>query len=140
MVQQWVLHWDQHWQFFFFFFFLLYYEHIWLEKCPLQFQPKYYCRYFDDNFLMFGSRDHGKKFLRYMNLRHPKIRFTCKEKSNNNISFLDISVTRINNKLTRSLYHEKTFNGVYLNFNSFLPINYQKGLIYNPLFRACNMC
>ena len=33
--------------------FLVYYEHIWLEKCPLQFQPKYYRRYVDEIFLMF---------------------------------------------------------------------------------------
>ena len=33
--------------------FLVYYEQIWLEKCPLQFKPKYYRRYVDDIFLMF---------------------------------------------------------------------------------------
>ena len=79
--------------------FLVYYEHIWLKKCSLQFQPKYYRRYVDDIFLMFESRNHGKKFLKYMNSRHSNIQFTCEEESNNNISFLDISVTRINNKL-----------------------------------------
>ena len=47
--------------------FSVYYEHIWLEECPLQFRPKYYRRYVDDIFLMFESRDHVKKFLRYMN-------------------------------------------------------------------------
>ena len=116
------------------------YEHKWLEKCPLQFQPKYYCRYVDDIFLMFESRDHVKKFLKYMNSRHPNIQFTCEEESNNKISFLDISVTRINNKLTTSLYRKKTFSGVYLNFNSFLPMDYKKGLIHTLLFRAYNIC
>ena len=72
--------------------FLVYYEHIWLEKCPLQFQPKYYRRYVNDIFLMFESSDHIKEFFRYMNSRHPNIRFTCEEESNNEISFLDISV------------------------------------------------
>ena len=116
------------------------YEHKWLEKCPLQFQPKYYCRYVDDIFLMFESRDHVKKFLKYMNSRHPNIQFTCEEESNNKISFLDISVMRVNNKLTTSLYRKKTFSGVYLNFNSFLPMDYKKGLIHNLLLRACNIC
>ena len=94
--------------------FLVYYEHIWIEKCPLQFQPKYYHRYVNNIFLMFESRDHVKKFLRYMNSCRPNIQFTCEEESNNKISFLDISVhgllssrpcsvTRINNKLTASL-------------------------------------
>ena len=73
--------------------FLVYYEHKWLEKCPLQFRPKYYCRYVDNILLMFESRDHIKKFLKYMNSCHPNIQFTCEEESNNKISFLDISVT-----------------------------------------------
>ena len=98
--------------------FLVYYEHKWLEKCPLQFRPKYYRRYVDDIFLMFGSRDHVKKFFKYMNSPHPNIQFTCEVESNNKISFLDISVT--------SLYGKKTFSGVYLNFNSFLPMDYKK--------------
>ena len=57
--------------------FLMFYEHKWLEKCPLQFQPKYYHRYVNNIFLMFESRDHVKKFLKYMNLCHPSIQFTC---------------------------------------------------------------
>ena len=72
--------------------FLVYYEHKLLEKYPLQFRPKYYRRCVDDIFLMFESRDHVKKFLKYMNSRHPNIQFTCEEKSNNTIYFLDISV------------------------------------------------
>ena len=56
------------------------------------------------------------------------------------ISFLDISVTRINNILATSLYHKNAFSGVYLNFNSFLPMNYKKGWIHNLLFRAYNIC
>ena len=86
---------------------LMYYEHKWLEKWPLQFRPKYYRRYVDDIFLMFESRDLVKKFLKYMNSRHPNIQFTCEEESKNKISFLDISVTRINNKLTTSFYRKK---------------------------------
>ena len=121
-------------------FFLVYYEHKWLEECSLQFWPKYYRRYVDDIFLIFESRDHVKKFFKYMNSRHPNIQFTCEEESNNKISFLDISVTRINKKLTTSLYRKKTFSGVYLNFNSFLPMDYKKDLIHTLLFRAYNIC
>ena len=66
----------------------------------------------------------------------PIIKLLC----NNKISFLDISVTRKNNKLTKSLYRKKTFSDVYLNFNSFLPMDYKKGLIHTPLFRAYNIC
>ena len=74
-----------------------------------------------------------------MNSRHPNIQFTSEEESNNKISFLDISVMRVNNKLTTSLYRKKTFSGVYLNFNSFLPMDNEKGLIHTLLFCACNI-
>ena len=99
-------------------------------KCPLQFRLKYYRRYLDDICLKFESRNHVKKFLKYMNSYHSNIRFTCEEESSDKISFLGISVTRINNKLTTSSYRKKTFSGVYLNFNSFFAMDYKKGLIH----------
>ena len=105
------------------------YEHKWLEKCHLQFRSKHYRRYVDEIFLMFESRDHIKKFLKYINSSHLNIQFTREEESNNKISFLDMSVTRINNKFT-SLYRKKTSSDVYLNFNNFLPMDYRKGLIH----------
>ena len=120
--------------------FLVYHEDKWLDNCPLQFCPKYYRRYVDDIFLMFESKNHVKKFLHYMNSRHPNIKFTCEEEINNIISFLDISITRVNNKLITSLYRKKTFSGVYMNYNSFLPVKYKKGLIHTLLFRAYNIC
>ena len=44
------------------------------------------------------------------------------------------------NKLVTSLYRKKTFGGVYLNYNSFLPLNYKKGIIHTLLFLAFNTC
>ena len=58
--------------------------------------------------------------------------FTCKEKSNNTISFIDISVTRIKNELYTSLYHKKTFG--------FLHLGQGKGLIHSFLFCAYDKC
>ena len=100
----------------------------------------YYRRFVDDIFLMFEHKDHVKKFLRYVNSRHRNIQFTCEEESNDKISFLDISITRSKNKLMTSLYRKKTFSGVYMNYNSFLPTNYKKGLIDTLLFRSYNIC
>ena len=116
--------------------FLVYNEHKWLENCPLQFRPKYYHRHINNIFLRFESRDHIKKFLKYINSRHPNIQFTCEEESNNKISFFDISIIRISNKLTTALYRKKTFSDVYLNFNSFLTMGYKKGLIDNIVRRG----
>ena len=120
--------------------FLTYYEDRSLDISPIQFWPSYYHRYVDNVFLMFERKDYVKKFLRYMNSPHPNIQFTCEEKSNHKISFLDVSITRRNNKLVTWLYRKKTFSGVYMNYNSFLPLKYKKGLIHTLLFQAFNIC
>lgn len=64
--------------------FLVHHECKWLECCPIQ-----YRRYVDDIFLRFEREDYLKKFLRYTNSRHRNIQFTCEEKSDDKISFLD---------------------------------------------------
>ena len=68
-----------------------------------------------------------EKFFRYMNSRHPNINFTCEEENDNKISFLDISITRTENKFTTSAFCKERFSGVYLNFHSHLPTDYKKG-------------
>ena len=109
--------------------FFVYYEHKWLENCPLPFKPTFYRRYVDDIFLRFDKKDHVKKFLKYLNNRHRNIKFTFEEEQDNKTSLIDISITRIGNELQTSLFRKKTFSGVYLNFNSHLPNMYKKGLI-----------
>ena len=94
------------------------YESKWWEDCLVQFAPKYYRHYVDDILLLFKAKDHVKKFFCYMNSHHPNIKFTCEEENDNKISFLDISVTQTENKFTTSIFHKKTFSGVYLNFRS----------------------
>ena len=120
--------------------FLAYHEEQWLDNCPVQFKPTYYRRYVDDVFLMFQNKSHVLKFLRYMNSRHPNIKFTVEEEENNSLSFLDIKITRVGDKLTTSIYRKKTFSGVYLNYNSFLPRDYKRGLISTLLYRAYTLC
>ena len=120
--------------------FLAYHEEKWLANCPVQFRPKYYRRYVDDVFLMFQDRSHVKKFLRYMNSRHSNIKFTVEEEQNGSLSFLDIKVTREEGKLVTSIHRKKTFSGVYVNYNSFLPRDYKRGLISTLLHRAYTIC
>ena len=88
---------------------------------------QYYRRCVDKIFLMFEHKDQK----RYMNSRHHNIQFTSEEESNDKIwiKILDIPITRTNNELVTWLYQKKMFNGIYMNYNSFLPINYKKGLI-----------
>ena len=74
--------------------FLCHYEKELLDSCPVKFVPKLYKRYVDDIFVMFWCRDHVKKFVDYMNTKHPNIRFTFEIEDQYRFSFLDIKIIR----------------------------------------------
>ena len=74
--------------------FLCQYEKEWLDSYPIEFKPKLYQRYVDAIFVVFGSRDHVKKFVYYMNTKHPNICFTSELEDQNSFSFLDIKIVR----------------------------------------------
>ena len=104
--------------------FLVNYESKWLKDFPVQFVPKYYQRYVDDIFLLFKAKDQVQKLFRYINSRHPKIKFTCDEENDNKIFFLDISMTRTEKQVYNINLPKKKFSGVYLSFHSHLPTDY----------------
>ena len=58
----------------------------------------------------------------------------------NSISFLDIKVTRDNNKFMTSVYNKPTFSGVFTNFGSFIPKSYKCNLLFTLLHRAFKLC
>ena len=115
--------------------FLCYWEEIWLQKCSEKFAPAYYIRYVDDTFVLFSSKDHVKKFEKFLNSRHKNIHFTYEVEQNDCLSFLDVLVTREGTCLSTSLYRKPTFSGLYTNFFSYISEKYKKGLILSLLFR-----
>ena len=56
-------------------------------------------------------------------------------KENDSASFLDLTITRENNKFVTSVYRKLTFNGVFTNFGSFIPEMHKRGLIETLLHR-----
>ena len=120
--------------------FLCHWEEKWLDKCPKQFSPKYYNRFMDDTFILFSCESHVKKFHKYLNSGHKNMTFTFEVEKGNSLPFLDVSVTRDDNKLVTSLYRKPTFSGLYSNFYSFMPNRYKEGLIKPLLHRAFLIC
>ena len=116
--------------------FLVYHESEWIKNCPEDIKPIKYIRYVDDIFLLCRSQDHHKKFMDYMNSRHPNITFTDEIESNNTMAFLDVEITRIDNAFSTNLFRKHTFSGVFTNFFSFISIQYKAGLIGTLLFRC----
>ena len=67
-----------------------------------------------------------------MNSRHQNIKFT--------LTFLDISITRVGNKLQTSLFLKKIFSGIYSKFNGHLESEYKKSFLHTLVYRAYKVC
>ena len=105
--------------------FLSFHEKSWLEHCPSDFKPVYFRRYVDDCFILFSNRAQIPEFLNYLNSKHPNIKFTCELEQNSKISFLDCSVTKVNNKFETSTFRKSTFTGLGTSFFSFTPFSFK---------------
>ena len=100
------------------------------ENFSSEFKPVIYRRYVDDTFLLFRSKHHIEKFQNYLNHQHKKIKFTPETENENSILFLDIKITRENNKLMTSVYRKPTFSRVFTNFGSFIPKSNKNNLLF----------
>ena len=56
------------------------------------------------------------------------------------MSFLDIKISRDNNKFTTSVYRKLTFSGVFTNFGSFIPKSYKYNWLFTLLHWAFKLC
>ena len=120
--------------------FLCHHEKTWLQNCPSEFKPVIYRIYVDDTFLIFRSKHHIEKFRNYLNRQRKKIKFTSETENGNSIPFLDIKITRNNNKFMTSVYREPTFSGVFNNFGSFILKSYKYNFLFTLLHREFKIC
>ena len=70
-----------------------------IERTPLDYQPKFFCRYVDDCFATFTNTSSIEIFLRNLNSVHSQIQFTKEVESHNSLAFLMFS----SKKLTKEL-------------------------------------
>ena len=121
-------------------FFFVIVKKIWLQNCPSQFKPVIYRRYVDDTFLLFRWNNHIEKFRNYLNRQHKHIKFTSEIEIENSILFLDIKITRDNDKFLTSVYRKLTFSGVFTNFGSLISKSYKYNLLFTLLHGAFKLC
>ena len=86
--------------------FLCFHEKNWLRDCPPSFKPSFYRRYMDDTFMFFREKSHIEKFLQYMNNRHKNIKFTCEIENDNQLSFLDCKIKRVDQNFNIEVYRK----------------------------------
>ncbi|NJN44452.1 MAG: hypothetical protein HC806_06855 [Anaerolineae bacterium] len=98
--------------------FMCFNEKIWLDQCPANIKPFLYRRYVDDCFLLFKNRDMAYDFLKYLNSRHPNIKFTIEEEKSSCLPFLDTLVHK-GSSFSTSVFRKGTFTGLGMSFFSF---------------------
>ena len=92
-------------------------------------KPAIYCHHIDDAFSLFHKETDFQKFLSCLKSLHPSLKFTNEIETNNSLSFLDVLVTKSNNKFITSVYQKPTFTGQYIHSNSFGPQQHKTNLI-----------
>ena len=112
----------------------------WLENCQTQFELAVYRRYVDNKFLLFRSTEHVGKFKKYLNKQHKKSALTSAIEQYGSLSFLDIKISRENNKLVTSVHRKSKFSDVFTNFESFISKYYKRNLIDTLLYRGFSLC
>ena len=90
--------------------------------------------------MLFRSKDHIEKIRCYLNCQHSKIKFISEIEENNSILFPDIKIRRVNNSLSTNIYHKLTVRGVFMNFESFIPLSCKPNLMFTLLFKAFQLC
>ena len=96
-------------------------------------------RYVDDTFA-FIRRDEIKKVEDILNSFESKIQFTHEEEKDNIISFLDVQIKRLNDKLETNIYRKKTNTDLYINWYSHAPEIWKLGTLRNLVKRAITIC
>lgn len=120
--------------------FLCYHETKWVSECPAEFRPVFYRRFVDDTFLLFKDPLHIKQFQLYLNNKHSNIKFTVEQEIDGKLPFLDILLTKNDNKISTSVYRKPTFTGLGINFLSFVPEQFKENAIKTLIYRCYNIC
>ena len=94
----------------------------------------------DDIFLLFDRQEQCLQFVHYLNQKHPSIKFTIEMENNCKLSFLDVTVNRINNIFETSLFRKPSFTGLGSNFFSFCPLIFKVNALKTLLYRAFHIC
>ena len=98
---------------------------------------KYYYRFVDDILcLWLGDREDLSEFLEYINNIHPKINFTLETEQDSKINFLDLTITRVDNKHSFSIYRKPTNTGLILDNLSFHPFSHKMAALNSYVYRA----
>ena len=97
-------------------------------------------RYVDDTF-SFINPTKLDLICKELNSFHQNIQFTYETETANQISFLDVLITRLQSgQLTTTVYRKSTNTNLYINWNSYSPNNWKIETLKNMTKRAAMIC
>ena len=112
----------------------------WLDEYNTS-KPKFYLRCVDDILAALDNEQDSLNIKKFLNNRHPNIKFTIEKQIKHSIAFLDVFISGINNQnLTLQTYHKSTYTGLLLNFKSFTSFSYKISLIKCLIDRSFKIC
>ena len=111
-----------------------------IEKHPLFSRFIFWYRYVDDIFACFlGTSRQLTTFFKHINKLHPNITFTMEREANNSINFLDLTITKIENKLSFSIFHKPTHTDMIIHKNSLHPYTHKLASFHCYIHRLLNI-
>ena len=120
----------------------IYMEHF--EELALEsaeFKPATWLRYVNDTFVIWNEgRDKLLVFLEHLNSIRPSIQFTMELEDDRKLPFLDVMVTRCEDRLSTSVYRKKTHTDRYIHFLSNHHDRVKRGVIQCLRSRATRIC
>lgn len=100
----------------------------------------YWHRYVDDILVCFlGTNRQLNTVLEYINKIHPNITFTSELEINNSINFLDLTITKINNKHDFSIYHKPSHTDTTIHNKSVHPYTHKLAAYNSLVHRLLNI-
>ncbi|KAK9890817.1 hypothetical protein WA026_012160 [Henosepilachna vigintioctopunctata] len=86
----------------------------------------FWYRYVDDIITCFTGTDRSlKNFENFINAVHPNIKFTTEIESDKSIDFLELTITRLNNKFDFSIFHKPSHTDTIIHNSSCHPYPHQ---------------
>ena len=109
-------------------------EHSHLTNLTLKHNIINYCRYVDDNLIVFDPNHSNLQMI--LNSLHPKLRFTAETEDDCTLNYLDLSIRITPTGLRTAIFRKPTFTDTIIPFNSNHPIQHKYATVrylYNRL-------
>ena len=105
-------------------------------------KPWVWWRYIDDVFFIWDHDEESlKEFLAYLNTLHPNIKFDSPAQySSDTLNFLDVTVSRVGDRLKTDLYSKATDTHQFLEFSSCHPFHTKRSIPYSQTLRLRRIC